>query len=116
MRLPTRIFLIGFSASGKSTVGPLLAARLDYKPVDSDAEIERLQGVSCQSIIKRKGIDYFRQCEVSVLDKWCREDTGGIVAALGGGRRLRRMLPCDGTRRPERIPSNAPAGPTSSSA
>ena len=85
MHLPTRIFLIGFSASGKTTVGPMLAARLDYKPVDSDAEIERLQGASCQSIIEQKGIDYFRRCECDVLERWCREETGGMVAALGGG-------------------------------
>lgn len=85
MHLPTRVFLIGFSASGKTTVGPLLAARLDYRPVDSDAEIERHQGASCQSIIEQKGIDYFRGCECGVLERWCREETGGIVAALGGG-------------------------------
>jgi shikimate kinase len=85
MLLPARVFLIGFSASGKSTVAPLLAGRLDYKPVDSDAEIERLQGMPCQQIIDQRGLDYFRDCERVLLETLCRQDSAGIVAALGGG-------------------------------
>ena len=85
MHLPARIFLIGFSASGKSTVGPLLAGRLNYKPVDCDAEIERLQGKSCQEIIDQRGLECFRECERGILDALCREGSKGIVAALGGG-------------------------------
>jgi shikimate kinase len=85
MHLPARIFLIGFSASGKTTVGPLLASRLNYKLVDCDQEIERLQGISCQQIINQRGLEFFRECESGILTALCREGSEGTVAALGGG-------------------------------
>jgi shikimate kinase len=85
MLFPARIFLIGFSASGKSTIAPMLAERLNYKPVDSDTEIERLQGMSCQQVIDQRGLDYFRDCERAALESLCRQDSAGVVAALGGG-------------------------------
>ena len=42
--VPRRIWLVGLSGAGKSTIGPLLARRLGYRYVDLDREVEELAG------------------------------------------------------------------------
>ena len=43
---PRRIVLTGFMGSGKTTVGPLLAARLGWKFIDADDVIEAEAGIA----------------------------------------------------------------------
>ena len=45
--------LIGFMGSGKSTLGRALADRLDRPFVDTDAEVERMLGLSEDSFALR---------------------------------------------------------------
>ena len=63
MGFPSRVFLTGFMASGKSTVGPLLADRLHYHFVDLDEEIERAAQRSIKQIFADDGEAFFRQLE-----------------------------------------------------
>jgi len=79
----TRIFLVGFMGSGKTTVGRLLAKKLHFEFVDLDEEISRRLGMTIPDIFEQWGEAAFRRIETEALKEVaCRE---GIVVALGGG-------------------------------
>lgn len=78
------IFLTGLSGSGKSTVGCILAQRLNKPFLDTDALIEAACGASIPSIFSQHGEDYFRDCETSALARAARTEGGAIIATGGG--------------------------------
>ena len=69
--------------AGKSTVGPLLAAKLSWPLIDLDTEIEESFGDSISQIFKSRGEPFFRQLETEALKKVDRFPN--CVVALGGG-------------------------------
>jgi len=77
------IFLVGLMGAGKTTIGRLLARRLDMTFIDSDHEIEARTGATIPWIFEIEGEASFRRREADVI----RELTGqtGIVLATGGG-------------------------------
>ncbi|MCD2144371.1 shikimate kinase [Gordonia paraffinivorans] len=75
--------LIGFMGAGKSTVGRLLADRLDVDFVDTDVELVRRTGRSIPEIFETDGVDGFRTIEENVVTD-VLEHHGGVVS-LGGG-------------------------------
>src|SRR5262245_12143088 len=77
------IFLLGFMASGKSTVGPALAARLDRQFIDLDRVIEAKVGCAIVELIAREGEERFRQIETAALREAAAR--GAAVIAPGGG-------------------------------
>ncbi len=80
---PRRIVLTGFMGSGKSTVGPLIAARLGWQFVDVDNVIETEAGAVIADIFARHGEGAFRDQEHATI---ARMATGEhLVLALGGG-------------------------------
>ncbi|HOY67757.1 MAG TPA: shikimate kinase [Candidatus Ozemobacteraceae bacterium] len=85
-RLP--IVLIGFMASGKSTVGRLLAGRLGLPFVDLDARIVERSGRSIPDLFRETGETGFRQLEADALADVLARD-GCCVVAGGGGLILR---------------------------
>lgn len=78
-----RIVLIGFSGSGKSSVGRLLAANLGWRLIDTDADIERNEGRSVPDIFAQYGESRFRALERSALLRAL--DSRQSVIATGGG-------------------------------
>jgi shikimate kinase len=89
------IFLVGFMATGKSTVGTLLAARLGRSFVDLDGRIEQESGATISELFATVGERAFRQREAEALDRVLTE--GPQVVAVGGGavahqNNLERML------------------------
>ena len=78
-----RIVLTGFMGSGKSTAGPLLAARLGWRFVDVDDVIEGEAGMKIAEIFARHGEAAFRERERATIARLAAED--GLVLALGGG-------------------------------
>jgi shikimate kinase len=54
------VYLTGFMASGKSTIGPILANTLGWNFFDLDRLIEQSSGKSIRSIFEENGEDYFR--------------------------------------------------------
>ena len=76
--------LIGFMGSGKSTLGRALADRLGRPFVDTDAEVERILGLSIREIFETRGEAVFREAEQDVLSDALRPDEP-IVLATGGG-------------------------------
>lgn len=77
------IFLVGFMACGKSTIGPLLAAQLHCPFVDLDRVIEAQVGSTIGELIARAGEEHFRQIETTVLHTLTQR--GPAVIAPGGG-------------------------------
>ncbi len=82
-RRPGRIYLIGFMASGKTTVGRRLAERLGLPFVDLDAEIERAAGRTIRALFEEFGEAAFRERESVFLAG--TESLPGAVVATGGG-------------------------------
>lgn len=78
-----RIVLTGFMGSGKSTVGPLLAARLGWRFIDADDVIVAKTGVPIAEIFARHGEPHFRELEGETIAQLAAEE--GLVLALGGG-------------------------------
>jgi shikimate kinase len=77
------IFLIGFMASGKTTVGRLLAERLEWAFVDLDKVIEDAAGKTVSDIFAAEGEAGFRKRETEALREVAK--TRKTVVATGGG-------------------------------
>ena len=81
--MPERVLLVGFMASGKSSVGKELASRLGWAFEDFDTAIEARAGKSVSQIFSEDGEDEFRRLESGVAEELlARSDT---VVASGGG-------------------------------
>jgi len=76
------VVLVGAPGSGKSTVGALLAARLEVPFTDVDAEIEERTGRSIAEIFADDGEPAFRALEQQVTAELL--DRPGVLS-LGGG-------------------------------
>lgn len=79
----TRIFLIGFMGSGKSSVGKELAKILKYQFIDLDELIEKREKKSISTIFSESGENYFRKIEQSLLQEVGTNNK--VVIATGGG-------------------------------
>ena len=77
----TNIVLTGMPASGKSTVGVILAKVLGMKFVDTDLYIQEREKALLSEIINNKGVDAFLRCEEEAL---LSLDTDNTVIATGG--------------------------------
>ena len=79
----TSIALVGFMCAGKSTVGRLLAARLNKAFVETDALIEERAGMPVAQVFSTYGEARFREMEVEVVaDVSAR--TNAVIACGGG--------------------------------
>ena len=79
------MFLIGFMASGKSTVGEELAHRLGWEFVDLDSRIEAREQKSVPAIFREQGEFGFRRAETAALQELTCDLKHNHVVALGGG-------------------------------
>jgi len=81
------IYLVGFMASGKTTIGRLLAHELGWAFADLDEDIEAQQGSSIAEIFDTEGEEVFRKIEQTAIRKRVSEVVRGkpMVVALGGG-------------------------------
>ena len=77
------IYLVGFMATGKTSVGRALARRLKKKFFDLDDLIEQKEDMRIADIFKEKGEPYFRAVEKEIIkDVSQRCD---LVVGCGGG-------------------------------
>src|SRR5271167_2198842 len=80
------VFLVGFMASGKSSIGQELARRLGWDFVDLDARIESRERQTVLEIFRDRGEAGFRAAETSALGDLLSEPLErNRVVALGGG-------------------------------
>ncbi len=78
------ITLIGYRATGKSSVAIPLAARLDWDWIDADVELERREGRTIRDIFAgENGERCFRQLERKLIAELLQRDR--VVIAAGGG-------------------------------
>jgi shikimate kinase len=81
------IYVVGFMASGKSTVGRHLAHRLGWDFYDTDHEIESAENATIAEIFNTRGEPAFRRIETEIIRQHVRWIERGrpAVLALGGG-------------------------------
>ena len=78
-----KILLTGYRATGKSSIGKILADLLGFAFIDTDLTIEKRQGESITEMFNRGGGDIFRRKEEDILFELAQRRN--IVVASGGG-------------------------------
>jgi shikimate kinase len=78
-----KVYLVGFMATGKSTVGRHLAARLRWRFEDIDHLIEVRERRTVAEIFAKQGEAYFRALEKEMLT--LLRPMRHVVVATGGG-------------------------------
>ena len=84
LRQKENLVLVGMPASGKSTVGALLAERLRMPFFDLDAEIVKAAGRPISEIFATDGEAAFRDLESRVLSERFALCNGAVIATGGG--------------------------------
>ena len=79
-----KIILLGYMASGKSSIGRRLSKMLSMKFLDLDDYIIEKEQMSISEIFKEKGEVYFRLIENTYLKEILAKD-GDFILSLGGG-------------------------------
>lgn len=82
------IFLIGFMASGKTTLGKKLSKYLGVEFIDTDKLISKEQNKTVAQIFKEEGETKFRELERNVLLSLTQNPKSRVIATGGG-------LPCN---------------------
>jgi len=77
------IIIVGAMGSGKSTVGKLLAKKLDKKYIDTDLEIEIKNNCDISTFFEKYGETLFREKESEILD--ALTDINNHIISTGGG-------------------------------
>ena len=78
-----KIFLVGYRCSGKTTIGKILADRINYKFLDMDRMIEQQTGSTISDLVDAHGWEYFRQIEKEIL--FNTEHMKDTIVSTGGG-------------------------------
>ena len=78
------IVLLGYMGSGKSTVGQVLAEKVDFKFLDLDHYIEQNHKTTISEIFNSKGEIFFRKIEAEAV-KQLSNSSDSLILALGGG-------------------------------
>lgn len=79
----SNIILIGMPGSGKTTIGKLLAKKMNRRFIDTDHEIVKKENKSIPEIFARDGEAYFRRIESDIISDICK--CSGTVISVGGG-------------------------------
>ena len=82
--------LTGMMGVGKTTIGKLLAKKLNYKFIDVDKLIEDREGLSISFIFKNKSESYFRKIENDITLSELKKCNS--VISLGGGAFLNNSI------------------------
>jgi shikimate kinase len=78
-----KVYLVGFMASGKSTIARALATRLHWRAEDIDDLIERRERRTIAEIFSKQGEPYFRSVEREILR--LLQPLRHVIVATGGG-------------------------------
>ena len=90
MKSKENLVFLGMMGSGKSSIGSLVAKKLNLEFIDIDKEIEKKLGISIKEIFESKGENYFRELEEKItLNKLKLNST---VISLGGGAFINQQI------------------------
>lgn len=81
------VVLVGFMGTGKTTVGRILANRLEWTFTDTDSYIEKQAGMTISRMFQEHGEAFFRDKETEALQELLLRQ--GQVVSTGGGAVLR---------------------------
>ena len=79
-----KVVLVGYMASGKSSVGKILAERLNHVFIDLDDYIEVNEELTVSEIFAEKGEVYFRLKETEYLTELLNSEDHFILSVGGG--------------------------------
>jgi len=88
--LGKNLTLTGMMGVGKSTIGKILAKKLNYKFVDVDKLIEDKEGSTITFIFKNKSENYFRKIENDITLNELKKNNS--VISMGGGAFLNNLI------------------------
>lgn len=77
------IYLIGFRCTGKTTIGKIIANKLNMDFIDADDELVRQQGEPISEIVEKYGWNHFRDKESDIIKQISSRNNH--VVATGGG-------------------------------
>jgi shikimate kinase len=81
-----KIFLVGFMAAGKTTVGKKIAKKLAIPFFDSDKEIESKFNMNINNIFEKYGESQFRKIEEKLILEYVNSSKyNNFIMSLGGG-------------------------------
>ena len=83
MKSKKNLVLIGMMSSGKSTIGGLLAKKLNFKFFDIDKIIEKETKLKINDIFQKKGENFFRKIEEKIVLNSLNFQNN--IIAIGGG-------------------------------
>ena len=78
-----RLYLIGYMATGKSTLGRKVAKRTELPFLDTDKMLEDAEGAACADIMTYAGEEYFREAERRALEQTAEYED--VIVSTGGG-------------------------------
>lgn len=78
------VALVGLRGAGKSTIGRLLAARLDMPFVELDALVQEGTGLALAELFELHGESFYRRAEREALERVVQSGKPRVVAASGG--------------------------------
>ena len=83
MKSKKNLVFLGMMGSGKSSIGSLIAKKLQLNFIDIDNVIENELGLSIKKIFETRGENYFRKFEEKTTLKKLKSSS--TVISLGGG-------------------------------
>ena len=90
MKLKENLIFVGMMGSGKSSIGLLVAKKLNLDFIDIDKEIEKEIGTSIKKIFETKGEYYFRKFEEKITLKKLKLKS--MVVSFGGGAFVNKVI------------------------
>ena len=90
MEIKKNIVLLGMMGSGKSTIGSLIAKKLNVALVDIDKKIEKIQNKKISQIFEEKGEAYFRKLEFEFTMQSLNNNKK--IISIGGGAFMNKEL------------------------
>ena len=90
MKLKENLVFLGMMGSGKSSIGSIVAKKLEIDFIDVDHEIEKKLGMKISKFFENEGEKHFREIEESITLKILKKQQ--LVISLGGGAFLNNRI------------------------